>query len=122
MAKATPQGRLAHARGGLYLGSGVEAASALQGSSRAIVALKKALVHTPNPWVDSPKLIKEKLTTIKERLSDVVQDANEYARKRQPSTAGPASTQAVPPGMKKGAGTGTGKAKTADDEAAEYLA
>jgi hypothetical protein len=99
MGKASPEGTLANDIAGLSLGSVVEAASALQGSSRSIQALKKALVHTPNPWVDSPKLIREKLQTIKDRLNDVVEDANKYGRKRQPSTAGPASST-VPPGMR----------------------
>ena len=111
--KASPEGSLANDIAGLSLGSVVEAASALQGSSRSMQALKKALVHTPNPWVDSPKLIKEKLSTIKDRLSDIVQDANQYGRKRQPSTAGPAS---VPGNLKSPV-----KAKTVDDEADEYL-
>ncbi len=115
LGKASPEGTLANDIAGLSLGSVVEAASALQGSSRSIVALKKALVHTPNPWVDSPKLIKEKLSTIKERLHDVVADANEFGRKRQPSTAGPASGS-VPPGMKS-----PPKQLTPDQEAEQYL-
>ena len=96
--KASPDGSLGNDIAGLSLGSVVEAASALGGSSRSLTALKKALQHTPNPWVDSPKLMREKLQTIKERLDDIVKDANEYGRKRQPSTAGPAS--AVPASIK----------------------
>lgn len=115
LGKASPEGTLASDIAGLSLGSVVEAASALQGSSRSIQALKKALVHTPNPWVDSPKLIKEKLNTIKDRLHDVVADANEYGRKRQPSTSGPASAT-VPPGMKS-----SSKQLTPDQEAEQYL-
>lgn len=111
--KASPEGSLGADIAGLSLGSVVEAASALQGSSRSIQALKKALEHAPNPWVDSPKLIKEKLNTIRERLNDVIDDANKLGRKRQVSTAGPN----VPANMK-----GPAQTKTADQEAEEYLA
>jgi hypothetical protein len=78
---ASPEGTLAHDIAGLSLGSVVEAASALQGSSRSIQALRKALVHTPNPWRDSPALIYEKLTTIRQRLQDIVNDAQRYGSK-----------------------------------------
>jgi hypothetical protein len=84
--KASPEGSLANDIAGLSLGSVVEAASALQGSSRSIQALQKAIVHTPDPRVDSPALIREKLKTIKERLEDIVKDANTYGRKRTQST------------------------------------
>lgn len=111
--KASPDGSLGNDIAGLSLGSVVEAASALGGTSRSLTALKKALQHTPNPWVDSPKLMREKLVTIKERLQDIVHDANEYGRKRQPSTSGAAS---VPANMR-----GPQSQLTPDQEAEQYL-
>lgn len=60
----------------LSLGSVVEATAALSGSgSRALPALRIALNHTPNPWVDSPKLMYQKLSTINDRLRDVIEEA-----------------------------------------------
>jgi hypothetical protein len=105
---ASPEGSLGKDIAGLSLGSVVEAASVLKGTSRSVLALKKALEHTPNPWVDSPKLMKEKLETIKARLKDVMDDAYKYG--------------------KKGAAVGYGDShmpkppQTADEEAAAYLA
>jgi len=105
---ASPEGSLGKDIAGLSLGSVVEAASVLKGTSRSVLALKKALEHTPNPWVDSPKLMKEKLLTIQARLKDVMEDAYKYG--------------------KKGAAVGYGDShlpkppQTADDEAAHYLA
>jgi hypothetical protein len=77
---------------GLSLGSVIEAASVLQGTSRAVSALQMAMVHTPNAKVDSPKQIYRKLhQDIIPRLEDVMTAANKYGRKR--------ATAAVPPDM-----------------------
>jgi hypothetical protein len=83
--KASDPGSLGNDIAALSLGSVVDAASALSGSSRSIQALKLAMVHTPNPWVDSPKLLREKLVTINSRLNDMVNEAK---------TAGQGSPQA----------------------------
>lgn len=75
----SPEGSLGNDIAGLSLGSIVEATAALNaqgGGSRALPALMKALQHTPNPWVDSPALIREKLQTINARLQDVVNEIN----------------------------------------------
>lgn len=72
---ASPDGTLGSQIAALSLGSVVDAASALQGSSRSITALKKAMEHTPNPLVDSPKLLHEKLLNINSRLNDMVNEA-----------------------------------------------
>lgn len=72
---ASPDGTLGSQIAALSLGSVVDAASALQGSSRSITALKKAMEHTPNPLVDSPKLLREKLVNINSRLNDMVNEA-----------------------------------------------
>jgi hypothetical protein len=88
---AAPAGTLANDIAGLSLGSVVEAAAALSGSSRSIQALKLALVHTPNPWIDSPKLLREKLVTINDRLQDVVDEAK-TAGQGAPKTGSQAPT------------------------------
>ena len=106
---ASPEGSLGKDIAGLSLGSVVEAASTLKGASRSVLALKKALEHTPNPWVDSPKLMKEKLTTIKTRLKDVMDDAYKYGKKGTvPNPSGASSSVSPPPDP--------------DAEAAAYLA
>jgi hypothetical protein len=104
---ASPEGSLGKDIAGLSLGSVVEAASTLKGASRSVLALKKALEHTPNPWVDSPKLMKEKLETIKSRLKDVMDDAYKYGKKGAAANYTP--NMPKPP-------------QTADEEAAAYLA
>lgn len=78
---ASPEGSLGKDIAGLSLGSVVEAASALGGSSRAFQALQLALQHTPNPWVDSPQMIKGKLTEIRARLQDIVDEAKQNGTK-----------------------------------------
>lgn len=67
--------------GDFSLGSVVEAAAALQGSSRSVTALKIALEHTPNPYVDSPLQIHNKLRDIRNRLVDVVNETKKYGTK-----------------------------------------
>jgi hypothetical protein len=99
---ASPEGSLGKDIAGLSLGSVVEAASVLKGTSRSVLALKKALEHTPNPWVDSPKLMKEKLQTIQARLKDVMDDAYKYGKKGAAVGYGPSHMPAPPP-----RGTGT---------------
>lgn len=103
---SSPEGSLGKDIAGLSLGSVVEAASVLKGSSRSVLALKKALEHTPNPWKDSPKLMKEKLKTIQDRLKDVVADAYKYGKKGAPGS---------------GLGPPPGKGASADEEAQRYL-
>lgn len=89
MGVASPEGDLGRDIAGLSLGSVIEAASVLKGSSRSIQALKIALQHTPNAWVDSPQLIREKLQTIHDRFEDVIQSAKEYGTKSGlPNTGG----------------------------------
>lgn len=98
------EGALESEIAGLSLGSVIEAASALQGSSRAISALRLAMVHTPNAKLDSPKQIYNKLhNDIIPRLDDIIGAANKYGRKRTPSTVGPgagAGDTAVPQDMR----------------------
>jgi hypothetical protein len=79
--KAAPEGALAKDISGLELDRILAATSILKGSSRAYPALEKALVHTPNPWIDSPQLIHDKLMTIRNRLRDVINDARRYQTK-----------------------------------------
>lgn len=75
LGKATDPGTLGNDIAALSLSSVVDATSALQGGSRALPALRLAMVHTPNPWIDSPKLLREKLVTIQSRLQDIVNEA-----------------------------------------------
>lgn len=75
LGKAAPAGTLANDIAGLSLSSVVDAASALQGTSRSVQALQKAMIHTPNPIIDSPQLLREKLVTINSRLKDMVREA-----------------------------------------------
>lgn len=92
---------------GLSLGSVIEAASVLQGTSRSISALRLAMVHTPNAKVDSPAQIYRKLhNDIIPRLDDVMDAAKKYGRKR--------SSVAVPPGM-------DAPPSSIDKQAEEYL-
>src|ERR1043166_6248991 len=69
----------------------------IRGSSRAANVLEKAMIHTPNAWKDSSKLMYDKLSTIEKNLTDIEQAARTYGRK---SGIVPPSTelQAPPPG------------------------
>jgi len=79
--KSNVAGELADQVANLELQKIVAAASVMRGSSRTIQALKIAMQHTPNVWIDSPALIDSKLNTIRDRLTDVVNDAYTYGRK-----------------------------------------
>lgn len=57
------------------------AAAAMKGASRAWRALDLALQHTPNVWVDSPMLIRNKLMNINARLQDVIDEQKMYGTK-----------------------------------------
>jgi hypothetical protein len=63
----------------------VNASTILKGSSRAWAALSAAMVHTPNAWVDSPKLMYQKLQTIQSNLQDMQRDAVMYGQRGQRS-------------------------------------
>lgn len=81
---------------GLSLGSVIEAASALQGTSRSISALRLAMIHTPNAKLDSPEQIYRKLhNDIIPRLDEIVDAAHKYGRKRATSDYGPNSAPAA---------------------------
>ena len=69
----------------------------IRGSSRAANVLEKAMIHTPNAWKDSSKLMYDKLSTIEKNLTDIEQAARTYGRK---SGIVPPTTelQAPPPG------------------------
>jgi hypothetical protein len=75
--KLSPAGTLGRDIAGLSLGSLVEGASVLQGVSRSMPALDKALEHTPNAWVDSPAMIYSKLGEIQQRLQDALRAARD---------------------------------------------
>jgi len=62
--------------------TGLQSAGQLiKGMSRAHNVLEKGLEHTPNVWIDSPKLIYEKLTQLEDRLKEARTSAMEDGRK-----------------------------------------
>lgn len=79
--KASPVGSLGKDIAGLSLGSVREAAAVLQGSSRAMAALQRALEHTPNAWTDSPALLYDKLNNIADSLDIMIEEAQKYQTK-----------------------------------------
>ena len=87
---------------GLNLEGVIAAASALAGTSRSISALRLAMKHVPEPYKDSPKLMREKLTEIKRRLDAVMQDIKRYGGKR-------AKAEAIPPALTPPASAGAPK-------------
>ena len=71
----------------------VNASTILKGSSRAWAALSAAMIHTPNAWVDSPKLMYQKLQTIQSNLQDMQNDAVRYGQKGQRAGEFPTTPQ-----------------------------
>lgn len=67
----------------LSMDSLVSAGSLLKttGGQRSIVALQKALVHTPEAWKDSGKLMYDKMRAIKDRLQEVEKVARGEGKK-----------------------------------------
>jgi hypothetical protein len=94
--RAAPAGTLGASIADLSLGSVLEATSALSGSSRSYNALKKALEHTPNPWVDSPQLMYQKLTEIRQRLADMDEEARTGGMRALGTTGGAQASPAAP--------------------------
>jgi len=94
------EGTLAAEISNIELQRVINAATILKGSSRAYAALSQAMVHTPNAWVDSPKLMLQKLQTIESNLSDMQKDAIQYGQKGERSGempgGGGSSTPAKP--------------------------
>src|SRR5882757_50899 len=75
------------------------AARVLKGSSRAVQALNLAMKHLPNVWVDSDKLIHDKLSNLDDALQQIEDAAYTYGKKSGvvPSQGG---SNAPPPGAK----------------------
>lgn len=71
----------------------VGAARVLKGSSRAVQALEKAMVHLPNPKVDSPKLMYEKFQNVRQNLKDIMDSVDRYEKKYPGMTAPPATNE-----------------------------
>jgi hypothetical protein len=74
----------------------------IRGSSRAANVLEKAMIHTPNAWKDSSKLMYDKLSTIEKNLTDIEQAARTYGRKS--GIVPPTTELAAPSGGAAGAG------------------
>jgi hypothetical protein len=75
------------------------AARVLKGSSRAIQALHLAMNHLPNVWVDSDKLIYDKLTNLHEALGQIENEAYVYGKKSGQVPANPANPSPAPTGI-----------------------
>jgi hypothetical protein len=94
MGISSDEGSLAAEISNIELQRVVNAATILKGSSRAYAALSQAMVHTPNAWVDSPKMMLQKLQTIESNLNDMQTDAVQYGQKGERSNEMP--TPATP--------------------------
>lgn len=99
----SPIGQAADTIAQLELNRIVGAARVLKGGSRAIQALNMAMVHMPNVWIDSPKMIRSKLQNLDKALTQIEQSAYSYGSKsgltpEGPNGAAPVSQpQAAPP-------------------------
>jgi hypothetical protein len=82
-------GELASEISNIELQKVVNAAQILKGSSRSWGALQAAIIHTPNAWTDSPKLMYQKLQTIENNLQDMQRDAIQYGQKNERSSEMP---------------------------------
>src|SRR6266568_1089286 len=89
---ASPEGSLADDISKLELDRVVAGARVLKGSSRAYQALELAMKHAPNAWVDTPQLMYNKLTNIRQNLSDVENDAKNLGTSKLSSSAAEAAT------------------------------
>lgn len=97
MGFASDKGELGSEISNIELQRVVNAATILKGSSRAYAALTQAMIHTPNAFTDSPKLMYQKLQTIQKNLTDMQQDAINYGQKNQPSNTMPGRAPQAPP-------------------------
>lgn len=53
----------------------------LKGASRSASVLDKAMIHTPNAWKDSGKLMYDKISRIEQNLNDIVKAAKDEGQK-----------------------------------------
>lgn len=99
----SPIGGAADAIAQLELNRVSGAARVLKGSSRAIQALEKAMVHLPNVWIDSPKMIYSKLQNLDGALTQIESGAYQYGSKSGLTpTSNPTSSPAPSSGPKIG--------------------
>lgn len=96
MGFASPNGELGSEISNIELQRVVNAATILKGSSRAYAALSAAMIHTPNAFTDSPKLMYQKLQTIQSNLKDMQHDAIQYGQKNQHSSEMPGGSKSPP--------------------------
>lgn len=73
----------------------VGAARILKGSSRAYQVFSQAQDHLPDPWTDSKKKMYEQLTSVRQNIQDIEDDARKFGSKSgiTPPTTGPRSPQ-----------------------------
>jgi hypothetical protein len=65
----------------LEMGRIVQGARIIKGSSKAAPVLEKAMIHTPNAWKDSGKLMYDKLSRIEQTLQDQIHATKMYGLK-----------------------------------------
>jgi hypothetical protein len=94
---ASPEGSLADDISKLELDRVVAGARILKGSSRAYQALELAMKHAPNSWVDTPKLMYNKLTNIRQNLADVENDAKSLGKTKLSTGEAEAATSSNQP-------------------------
>jgi hypothetical protein len=94
---ASPEGSLADEISKLELDRVVAGARVLKGSSRAYQALELAMKHAPNSWVDTPKLMYNKLTNIRQNLADVENDAKSLGKTKLSTDEAEAATSSNQP-------------------------
>ena len=82
----------------LNLGSIAQAGSLIRGVSRAQQVLGQAMIHTPNAWRDSSKMMYQKLTEILQNMKDMETATNNFAKKYPGLKAPPAAGMTPPPG------------------------
>jgi len=85
MGMAGDKGQLAADISNIELQRVVGAARVMKGSSRSMQALQMAMTHLPNAWVDSPKLMYQKLQNLQQNLQGIVRDSVTYGIKNQTS-------------------------------------
>lgn len=79
------QGKMSQEISSLELSKVIGAARVLKGSSRALPALDKAMIHLPYAWKDSPKKMYQQLENIETNLKNLNQEALAYGQKYQNS-------------------------------------
>jgi hypothetical protein len=81
LGQASDEGSLGEDISKIELSRVVGGARILKGASRAYQALTLAMQHMPNSYIDSPKLMKQKINNVIDNLDGIMQDAVKYGNK-----------------------------------------